>query len=251
MKKTGFTLAEVLITLGIIGVVAALTTPALNSSFQKNKVGPTLRKIVSTMEVANEHILAEQETNTLTSSVNSINEYLEVLSKYVIGTPRYKSADKSQIMTVEELTLKPKNYSGGDSNTVYNMDTLYIYDLEGGESLGISLADRADVTSATRDNAVGTYKGNVGALYVDINGFDTKPNRLGKDIFHFNIDDSGSIVPDGSKKKCNAYLDSGCFQKTPTWEDSTWNQCDEENVGAGHSCAGSIADNGWKVIYKY
>ena len=31
MKKSGFTLAEVLITLGIIGVVAALTAPALVS----------------------------------------------------------------------------------------------------------------------------------------------------------------------------------------------------------------------------
>ena len=29
MKKFGFTLAEVLVTLGIIGVVAALTAPAL------------------------------------------------------------------------------------------------------------------------------------------------------------------------------------------------------------------------------
>lgn len=251
MRKKGFTLAEVLITLGIIGVVAALTTPALNSSFQKNKVGPTLRKVVSTMEVANEHVLAEQESNTLTSSVNSVKEYLEVLSKYVIGTPRYKSSDKSNIMTVAELTLKPKNYSGKDDNTVYDMDTLYIYDLEGGESLGISLATRAEVTSATRDAAVGTYKGNVGALYIDINGFDTKPNRLGKDIFHFNIDDSGSIVADGGKKKCNAYTNSGCFQTTPTWEKSSWNQCDEEKVGCGHSCAGSIADNNWKVIYKY
>ena len=30
MKKNGFTLAEVLITLGVIGVVAALTLPLLN-----------------------------------------------------------------------------------------------------------------------------------------------------------------------------------------------------------------------------
>lgn len=34
MKKTGFTLAEVLITLGIIGVVAAMTLPSLIQSVQ-------------------------------------------------------------------------------------------------------------------------------------------------------------------------------------------------------------------------
>lgn len=35
MKKFGFTLAEVLITLGIIGVIAALTLPSL---IQKNRL---------------------------------------------------------------------------------------------------------------------------------------------------------------------------------------------------------------------
>ena len=34
-NKKGFTLAEVLITLGIIGVVAALTMPALINSYEK------------------------------------------------------------------------------------------------------------------------------------------------------------------------------------------------------------------------
>ncbi len=33
--KNGFTLAEVLITLGIIGIVAAMTMPALIANYQK------------------------------------------------------------------------------------------------------------------------------------------------------------------------------------------------------------------------
>ena len=38
MKKSfGFTLAEVLITLGIIGVVAAMSIPALNAKIQKTE----------------------------------------------------------------------------------------------------------------------------------------------------------------------------------------------------------------------
>ena len=41
MKKA-FTLAEVLITLTIIGVVAALAAPALIEKTQQAKVGPTL-----------------------------------------------------------------------------------------------------------------------------------------------------------------------------------------------------------------
>ena len=35
-KKLGFTLAEVIVTLGIIGVVAAMALPQLNTAYQKH-----------------------------------------------------------------------------------------------------------------------------------------------------------------------------------------------------------------------
>lgn len=52
MKKlnSGFTLAEVLITLGIIGVVAAIVLPAVMSNYQYKSVGVKLAKFVSTVE---------------------------------------------------------------------------------------------------------------------------------------------------------------------------------------------------------
>ncbi len=37
-KNLGFTLAEVLLTLGIIGVVAAMTIPMLITNYQKKQV---------------------------------------------------------------------------------------------------------------------------------------------------------------------------------------------------------------------
>jgi prepilin-type N-terminal cleavage/methylation domain-containing protein len=48
----GFTLAEVLITLGIIGVVAALTMPALISNHRKNVTLTKLKKVYSVMNQA-------------------------------------------------------------------------------------------------------------------------------------------------------------------------------------------------------
>lgn len=52
-KKTqGFTLAEVLITLGIIGVVAALTLPILIQKYRNNEVEAKLKKVYSTMNQA-------------------------------------------------------------------------------------------------------------------------------------------------------------------------------------------------------
>ena len=49
---SGFTLAEVLITLGIIGVVAALTMPALITNYQKQQTINTLKKSYSILQQA-------------------------------------------------------------------------------------------------------------------------------------------------------------------------------------------------------
>ena len=47
--KRGFTLAEVLITLGIIGVVAAMTLPALVGNYKKAQTISQLKKVYSTL----------------------------------------------------------------------------------------------------------------------------------------------------------------------------------------------------------
>ncbi len=47
LKKSGFTLAEVLITLGIIGVVAALTMPTIIANYQKEKLISNLKRTYS------------------------------------------------------------------------------------------------------------------------------------------------------------------------------------------------------------
>ncbi|MDR1168393.1 MAG: type II secretion system GspH family protein [Heliobacteriaceae bacterium] len=52
MKKYGFTLAEVLITLAVIGVVAALTMPALVSNYRKNVVVTRMKKFYSVFSQA-------------------------------------------------------------------------------------------------------------------------------------------------------------------------------------------------------
>lgn len=48
-KNFGFTLAEVLLTLGIIGVIAALTIPQLVSNYQKKVVPTRLKKMYNTL----------------------------------------------------------------------------------------------------------------------------------------------------------------------------------------------------------
>lgn len=60
MSKKGFTLAEVLITLGIIGIVASLTLPALIQNNKNKEVEAKLKKIYSAM---NQAILLSEKDN--------------------------------------------------------------------------------------------------------------------------------------------------------------------------------------------
>lgn len=71
MKKTGFTLAEVLITLTIIGVIATLTLPALmnNTAEQQYKAG--LKKGLNTLTIAGETNEAIEGFNYAGTSANS------------------------------------------------------------------------------------------------------------------------------------------------------------------------------------
>lgn len=46
MKKKGFTLAEVLITLVVIGVVAAITVPVINSQIATQEMQNRLKKSI-------------------------------------------------------------------------------------------------------------------------------------------------------------------------------------------------------------
>ena len=52
MKKNGFTLAEVLITLSIIGVVATMTLPALMTNTQEQQAKTGLKKAINTLTEA-------------------------------------------------------------------------------------------------------------------------------------------------------------------------------------------------------
>ena len=57
--KSAFTLAEVLITLVIIGVIAALTVPTLIQNTQKQEYVTALKKAYSTLSQATQQIIAE------------------------------------------------------------------------------------------------------------------------------------------------------------------------------------------------
>lgn len=146
-NKLGFTLAEVLITLGIIGIVAAMTMPALIQKQQRKEASSRLKKFVSTFSQAllfaeNEHGPKSGwqigEHNSTQSSMDFLNVYIKPYVKY-IDIVASKSPDFNQ-----------------------NSATMQFLD---GSTITVKV-------------------GNCYDIYYDYNG-EKKPNELGKDIFKF------------------------------------------------------------------
>lgn len=81
MRKNGFTLAEVLITLGIIGVVAALTIPTLISSYRSKQLDTADKKFNADILAAMRLMEVENEYDNLKTSeefVNSLSRYIKI-----------------------------------------------------------------------------------------------------------------------------------------------------------------------------
>ena len=69
MKKQGFTLAEVLITLVIIGIIAAMTLPSLLGGTNKQEIKTGLQKSISvlTQAITLQYALTGDDFSTLSS----------------------------------------------------------------------------------------------------------------------------------------------------------------------------------------
>ena len=108
IKKCAFTLAEVLITLGIIGVVAAITIPSLVTSYQKHVVETKLAKFNSTMNQAMRLSMVDNgdPDSWLERNHNySYPETVEFMNTYFLPYIKYIKTDPSPSQNGIRVTL--------------------------------------------------------------------------------------------------------------------------------------------------
>jgi len=126
MKKA-FTLAEVLITLGIIGVVAAITIPTMVSNYRKRVVETKLQRVYSVMNQAIRMSTAEngepEGWETLGSSSTTTATYDDILAWYKKYLGNYLKVSKlEQQPDTENLLIY---FNDGSVLRIAN----YIYDM--------------------------------------------------------------------------------------------------------------------------
>jgi len=82
--KFGFTLAEVLITMAIIGVVAALTIPTLTENYQKKVYVTSLHKTYNDLSHALERLMSDKGVeNLVEAGLRSDNAIYDFIDKYI------------------------------------------------------------------------------------------------------------------------------------------------------------------------
>lgn len=169
----GFTLAEVLITLAIIGVVAALTIPAVVRNYRAVQYETALKKAYSEMsQVVNRMNTEEGKLSTIENYDH--HTFSPIFIKYVKSTEYYKS------LTYANILNKYKTYNKNKVISTAYFDEGMV-DLTGGMTVFIQ-----------------NCPGYPHMLSVDINGRKKAPNLLGHDMFMFEIMSNGKFVPMGA-----------------------------------------------------
>lgn len=224
-KQCAFTLVEILITLGIIGIVSAMTLPVLMTNIRKHQTETALVKAVSTLkqvlkmsEQANGNISA-LDTDTI-SQKDFIKQYIQ---PYMKVSELCNPITQCGYTTSVVLTWKYLNGQyGAYSNPNHGGRTPFL--VADGILYSISFFAKDSGFLSIDNNNV---------IIIDINGA-KPPNTFGKDVFFLyrrtDIDEISTYGYD----KTDAEVKNNCSKN-----------------GSGLYCATLIMRNGWKIPKGY
>lgn len=195
---SGFTLAEVLITLGIIGVVAAMTLPTLVQRQHEKVIVTKLKKSYSVMQQAYLMAVKDKGTPDLWGIVDNLN------------TDNCEVSDTNNFLYHMREYLKITKYCGGEAEGCWtNSNALNGSGFNNHEdqrrySKAI-LADGANILTFVESTDCSESRGKIkdvcGFYRIDVNG-NTPPNAMGRDVFTFHITKT-RLIPAGTEQEGN------------------------------------------------
>lgn len=175
--NNAFTLAEILVTLGVIGVIAAMTLPTVIASY-KHKVLETQFKTAYT--------ILSNAVRQIT--IDNPDLYYEMHNAST-NEPSYKKLFPllvSKLNVIENRAdMKGRfNFSQKYRNYHNTQDSTYYFGIFGYFVLSNGMIIYPECSSGC----------NYIHIFVDING-DKPPNRAGHDLFDFELDSNNQLVP--------------------------------------------------------
>lgn len=191
MKRFNFfTLAEVLITLGIIGVVAAITIPALINNTNDNELKTSWKKIYSELSQATLQMAADNGgtlDGAFGTAVNSDN-YRNVYMQYM---KNIKQCDMSLGSICWASTANMNNQGNHAWNCNWNNLRSSAITPDGAILCFVHTATDCSSINAGKTTACGN-------IYIDVNGL-KPPNVNGRDVFVGYTNINGLFTPAGAE----------------------------------------------------
>lgn len=275
MKKHGFTLTEVLVILGIIGVVAALTIPTLSHEINKKSIITKFPGAIANLENGFSTMLVKENSNTLfgteawqthgsnkTKFAEKLQEYFKILNFYEIDSieelQKLYGSQKGPFIMNANGTINPtvndglaKQMINATTNTLNKGNHCFI--LKDGTLVFLIInEEKPDYNRNEKIRTQGGALYNEAAdIWIDVNGVE-KPNTLGRDIFGFYLSDDGKMYPLGGKDAAIydvASSNSSDYNKLPLWNGDSYWKCSNGNLDDGYGCAARIIDEGYKMNY--
>ncbi len=203
MIKKGFTLAEVLITLGVIGIVAAMTIPGLITTYKAHQLRAQFLKSYSVVQQVFKHMEAD-DVSLNPQDYKSQDGYLfyQTFKNYLTGV--LDCGNYYNWKSTSASCYDFRNSSAGYGYKTYNGKTQVSSSwFDAGQLL---LQDGTLLLFENQSNA------NIW-VHVDINGFNKKPNRWGYDLFTFHFTD-GVLRTMGDKNTSYTNMTIYCDTKS-------------------------------------
>ena len=252
-KNHGFTLAEVLITLAIIGIVAAMTIPTLVGNAQKTQYITGLKKAYAETTEALKLMASDYGCpddlsctglfgNSATSDTfaNEFKKYFK-LAKDCGST--YDVNDEKTKCFADTYT---SHIDGTFSGLSFPQDFMGSYTLTTADGFSMAITDDADNCAAGFNAAPGTNMAHTCAqVLIDVNG-QKGPNTLGRDLFYFLITTGKgpALYPRGGQE---------VVTQGEAWTDPSGNpiKCTEgpNQAAVGFYCTARVMEQGWQMNY--
>ena len=193
--KCAFTLAEVLITLGIIGIVAALTIPSLITTYKANKLRAQFLKSYSTVQ----QVFKQMEADGV--SLNAA-DYTDHASYYKTFANYLAGVTDCGVYGVSCFSVELRNNYNNMNKEKTSVSSLGFY-LDDGILLlqDGSLYMFENCPLCTDNPPV--------MVSVDLNGFKNPPNRFGYDVFTFQLVDE-NLKTMGDRNTMYTDMDKYC-----------------------------------------
>ena len=211
MKLKAFTLAEALITMTILGVVAALTVPPLLNTYMHRVCADQLKRVVGEINTAASTVITEE------NAAEAANEDApDAQPGFYVTRAGSRTSNQNEGAQYFLNNFIRHNIAGRELTFVNQ------YKNSAGREIGTIPLDYTDCVQTQTNASICMHyndASNLQRIFVDVNG-KQRPNVIGVDLFVMQITNTGSVadITPANANNCGIGNDvttatSGCLQR--------------------------------------